>query len=200
MLKQNTTVLIAISFTLFVVSAFGQSREELIEEATIPLPSNLKEGASVVYLDSGGQRQNIREGNNGITCTTDGPEEGYVISCTHDSWGPLTNRVRELIFTGLNLLEAQSQINVELKEGTLLSPKIGALGNVFSGPDENDVSLVTTIFMGSATGKSTGLPTTPSAGAWLMCSGTPQAHIMVGMPPYNLRNIPRAALCGSPPE
>ena len=38
-----------------------------------------------------------------------------------------------------------------------------------------------------ATGQSTGLPEEPTADrAWLMCPGTPRAHIMIGPTPYGL--------------
>lgn len=201
-MKIKALILLQITLTMLClpVSLYAQSDETLIRDATLPLPLPMRAGATVIKRGADGEAEVIRQGNNGLICQADSPDRGYSVGCSHESWSPVLARLNELTASRMPQIDAQTRINQELQDGTLQAPVIGALANVISGPNANNAALLTTVFLGEATGESTGLPTTPSNGAWLMCSGTPQARLMVGLPPYNTRNMSLEALCGRPPR
>jgi hypothetical protein len=187
---------IVIAITSYTISLYAQSNEELISAATEPLPEYLKPGATVQTGPANGL-DTIRQGDNGLICRPDNPNApGYAVPCVHESLLPMNFRRRELMLQGMTRTEANAQINIELRNGTLSSPEIGALGNFIAGPSKAEAVLTMAFYMGDVTGAELGLPTQPSSGAWLMCSGTPQAHIMIGLPGPGDQNRSAEELCG----
>ena len=62
---------IALVFVPAVVAA--QTDPELIAEATLALPDQLKDGATAAVTDDDGNRRVLREGTNAFVCSPDGP-------------------------------------------------------------------------------------------------------------------------------
>ncbi|MCG8416121.1 MAG: hypothetical protein MI746_18035 [Pseudomonadales bacterium] len=191
-----TTLLIGslVALSSFQVSA--QSEEALIQAATQSLPEHLR--ADVTVLDrSTNPPTLLRQGTNGITCMTDEPAPGYDASCVDESWFPYGRRLGELRADGKSLLEANKIVNTELANGSLASPNPGALANTVSGPDANNLAVLTTIFLGEAASAMSGIVSEENDQAWIMCAGTPQAHLMIGPVRYQLRDVDLKHQCGT---
>ena len=58
---------------------------------------------------------------------------------------------------------------------------------VVAGPDQDNYEHISVVFLPDSTTDTTGLSLEYSEdGGWLLCQGTPFAHIMVGPEPYGL--------------
>lgn len=192
---QIGTNLTYILLALISFTSSAQSQEALIEAATQSLPEHLRADATVLDRSTNPPTL-IRQGNNGITCMTDEPEPGYDASCVDQSWFPYGRRLGELRAEGKSLQEANKIVNAELAAGSLALPNPGALANTVSGPDENNLEVLTTIFLGEAASAISGISTEENDQAWIMCAGTPQAHLMIGPVRYQLRDIELSHQCG----
>ena len=194
-LPDRVSVLTALFSLLFSHHMLGQSESEKITDATLPIPPHLQDGATVYDMMST-PPSIIRQGSNGIVCLSDSPDPGYEVTCLDESWLPYMRRFASLQAEGASMLETHKTINAELANGLLPSPDIGAIGNVVSGPSKENLNFLTSIFMGTSGTAETGLPVHENQGTWLMCAGTPQAHIMIGQRPNSVRNEKIADLCG----
>ena len=189
------SVVIGISFLISSIASYAQSDEELIRAATMSLPEQLRAGASVLDRSTNPPKL-VRRGTNGITCMTDDPAPGYDASCFDESWGPYGARMGELRAEGKSLLEANQVVNEELAAGTLALPNPGAIANTASGPDADNLEILTTIFLGEAASAASGIVTAESDQAWIMCAATPQAHLMIGPVRWQLRDVDIDHQCG----
>ncbi len=183
-----------VVLTSFLANA--QSEEALIQAATQSLPEHLRGGATVLDRNTSPPTL-LRQGTNGITCMTDEPAPGYDASCVDESWFPYGRRLGELRAEGKSLLEANKIVNAELASGSLALPNPGALANTVSGPDANNLEILTTIFLGEAASALSGIVTEENEQVWIMCAGTPQAHLMIGPVRYQLRNVDLKHQCGT---
>lgn len=174
---------------------YAQSDESLIRAATLSLPEHLRAEATVLDRSTNPPTL-IRQGSNGITCMTDEPTPGYDASCVDESWFPYGRRLGELRAEGKSLLEANKIVNAELADGSLALPIPGALANTVSGPDADNLEVLTTIFLGEAASVMSGIVTEENDQVWIMCSGTPQAHLMIGPVRYQLRDVDIKHQCG----
>ncbi len=182
-----TRVLLIAALSLGSAVASAQSDADLIAQATLPLPEQLRGGATVV-IDEDGQRRVLRQGTNPFTCHPDGDEPaGFYVSCTDERMRHSTamaeyGRLRQ---QGLPEDEILAAVSAGVESGKLTPIPSGAMFFALSGPDKANSDLLIVIRTPDATTESTGLPTEPSEDqAWLMFPGTHQAHIMIGSPPY----------------
>ncbi len=171
--------------------AAAQSDAALIAEATLPLPNQLKDGATVVVTDGDGNRRVVRQGTNALVCSPDGPAPGFSVNCSDESIrrsGDVPTALTQygtLRAQGLAEDEILARISAGVKDGSLAPIVAGAMHLIVSGPDKEHTELLVVIRLPDATAESTGLSTEPSEDhAWLMFAGTHQAHIMIGSPPY----------------
>jgi len=164
--------------------AGAQAVTDLMAEAVLALPDALQDGATIVTLDSNGERLAvIREGTNEYVCEADGPSPGFTVFCAHES----LEHFRQLVTKGLAAGGAEFGriVAAGLRPGDL---RAGAIEYILSGPDLKRAVLTQVIFLPDATPESTGLPAEPNGDtAWLMSAGTPMAHVMVGPIPWMLR-------------
>lgn len=177
----------ALLCALMLVPAvvFGQSDAELIEEAVLPLPIQLRDGAAVVTTDASGQARVVREGRTGFTCSPDGPEPGFQVSCINGSTGNVIGAYTDHLARGSSVPEAWDAVNAAIEAGELTVATPGTLIFIQSGPSRAESALLAVTLVPYATAEGTGLPIQPtSERAWLMCPGTPRAHIMLGRQPY----------------
>ena len=197
-MSRYTKIFLPLSlFTLFFQShTLAQSSTSLIEAATSPLPARLRDGATVLRRET---NEVLRAGDNGFICFTDGPGELYSIRCYDESLAPWQRRMSELRNSGVSQPEAMRMTSSEITAGLLEAPKPGALDYIITGPNETDISHLTIVFLGDQNLE--GLQSEPDSGhAWIMCSGTPLAHIMIGLQPYSARsrNLSVEYQCGLP--
>lgn len=182
-----TRTLLVAALLLAPALAVAQSDADLITEATLPLPEQLRGGATVV-VEADGQRRVLRQGTNPFVCRPDGTEPvGFYVSCSDERMGRSTamaeyGRLRQ---QGLPEDEILAAVSAGVESGKLTPIPSGAMFFALSGPDKDHAELLIVIRTPDATAESTGLPTEPSDDqAWLMFPGTHQAHIMIGSPPY----------------
>ena len=73
--------------TLLIVPASdgAQSDAELIAETTLPLPDQLRDGATVVITDGDGNGRVLRQGTNALICSPNGPAPGLQVGCSDES-------------------------------------------------------------------------------------------------------------------
>ena len=179
----------------FMHLASAQSEEELIAAATLSLPEHLRSNATVLDRSTNPPTV-VRQGSNGITCMSDAPASGYDASCVDQSWFPYGQRLGELRAEGLSLREANKIVNEELANGSLALPNPGALANTVSGPDADNLEVLTTIFLGESASAVSGIVTEENDQVWIMCAGTPQAHLMIGPVRFQLKDIDLKDQCG----
>ena len=92
--------------------------------------------------------------------------------------------VRPIVAQATSKAERRELIDAAIEKGVIKIPRPGSRNYIFSGADRQRAKPLLTIFLPAATAESTGLSTERSDGTWLMCPGSPGAHIMVGDIPY----------------
>ena len=164
--------------------AAAASDAQLIAEATSPLPKHLQSEARVVWVGADGSERVLQEGSNGFICFPDAPEAGFGVACVDEGVLKYLGQVPGLTLDRESTSKRLALIDAGIKNGSITPPVPGSRGYVLSGPDGENARLTLAIFLPGATAESTGLSTERSDGTWLMCPGTPDAHIMVGDIPY----------------
>jgi hypothetical protein len=169
----------------------GKTVEWMIASAVMAAPLTLRDSAEVRAWTADDRLVTLREGSNGIICLADRPGDGrFGAACYHDSLEPFMERGRQLRREGIQG-EARNRARWdEIEAGTLPMPAAAMVYNL--GFPTEDFDPATTdpatggrlhaIYMSGATPESTGLPSTPGDGPWLMFPGTPSAHVMIGLP------------------
>jgi hypothetical protein len=159
-----------------------------IASAISALPEQFKEGATVLgYQGDAKALVPLRQGEGTYICLADDPKEAerYHVACYHKDLEPFMLRGRQLRAEGV--VNVDSARFAEIKSGKLNMPNHpSALYSLTGKRDALDASTGTlpgavqlyVVYIPNATGESTGLPTKPGPGPWIMFPGTPKAHIM----------------------
>lgn len=174
--------------------AQSYSDADLINQALAASPDDMKEGARVLAYNDAGMYRVVRDGDNGLTCVADNPDqEGFEVVCFHSELETYMARGRELRAEGMTGGETVAKRGEEIAAGTLaftegpstLYIRYGdeAYYDAETGEVMNS-NLRYVIYTPHATQASTGLPLSPAApGApWLMMPGDWRAHIMITPP------------------
>ncbi len=162
-----------------------------IAAAVLPLPAELRDGATVLgYRDTTALIE-LRKGSNGMICLADDPAAAaFHVACYHQDMEPFMARGRALRDAGVKGEEVDSVRYREVAAGALPLPKGPSALWQMSGPPgswdpmSNTVSggrSLYVIYLPFATEATSGLPVIPQAAGqpWLMSAGTPKAHIML---------------------
>jgi hypothetical protein len=165
------------------------SAAQQIAAAVLPLPAELRGGATVMGYREPGKLVVLREGTNGMHCLA-----LYVIrpdfhvACYHKGLEPFMARGRELRTQGVTGGQVDSVRFAEIRSGKLRMPAQGSLYTVTAKKEGFDRatnkvtggSLLTVLYIPGATTESTGISSTPrEEGPWLMFPGTAKAHVMM---------------------
>jgi hypothetical protein len=163
--------------------------EQQIAVAVLPLPADMRAGASVLGYGADGKLVSLRKGAGGMTCLA--PNRGaprFHVACYHNSLEPFMARGRSLRSSGVMGDAVDSARFSEIERGKLAMPKTPASLYSLTGDWATlDLASLTTkgaralfvVYMPFATTQTTGLPERPArATPWLMNAGTPKAHIM----------------------
>lgn len=160
-----------------------------VAAAVLPLPADLRDGATVMGYREPGKLVVLRDGKNGMHCLA-----LYVIrpdfhvACYHASLEPFMARGRELRAQGITGAKVDSVRFAEIRSGKLRMPAQASLYTVTAAKDAfdpatnsvKDAGLLTVLYVPGATTASIGITDTPRAdGPWLMFPGTPKAHVMM---------------------
>ena len=164
------------------------SADEQVTQAVLPLPSDLRESASVLGYAADGKFIPLRSTSGAMICLANSPQgPRFHVACYHRSLEPFMARGRELRTQGVQGTQVDSVRFREAKEGKLKLPTEPAVLYSLTGDkDAYDPATKTAkgrplvvIYIPFATSESTGLSTVPAQGMpWVMNAGTPKAHIM----------------------
>lgn len=168
------------------VSSGEDSVQEKIDDALLPMPSALRDGAEVFSYDSGWNRTVLRAGTNSIRCVAPGSatfSPNFVAQCFHESWESPFLRISQLQAEGMALDEVFKVLLEEIGEGKVAGPDAGSvvyeiLTTVVGASVAAHPNMAVSTPGGTAA--STGFSTKPDAyRPWLMLAGTPMAHVMI---------------------
>ena len=163
--------------------------EQQITVAVLPLPPDLRAGASVLGYGTDGKLASLRKGTGEMTCLAPNPTvQRFHVACYHNALEPFMARGRALRTSGVNGDAVDSARFREVKAGKLAMPKHPASLYSLTGDWSTlDAAALTTngarrlfvIYIPFATAQTTGLSDKPARGTpWIMGAGTPKAHIM----------------------
>jgi len=160
-----------------------------IAAAVLPLPAEMREGATVMGYKERNKLVVLREGKNAMHCLAlyvTRPD--FHVACYHQRLEPFMARGRELRAQGVTGARVDSVRFAEIRSGKLKMPAQGTLYTVTTkkgnfDPATNKVkdgSLLVVLYIPGATPESTGITAQPREdGPWLMFPGTPKAHVMM---------------------
>ena len=160
-----------------------------IAQAVLPLPKDLRDGATVLGYAPDGKFTSLRAGSGSMVCLANNPSvDRWHVACYHKSLEPFMARGRELRTQGVQGPRVDTVRFREAKEGTLKLPTEPALLYSLTGPKDSydaatasapKASPLFVVYMPYATSETTGLSAQPQRGSpWVMFPGTPKAHIM----------------------
>jgi hypothetical protein len=174
----------------------AHTNAELIAEAVLPLPDDLKAGATVFRYDpETGDRIVMRQGNNQVECQPKN-EEGFT-RCGPVAEGPRRDLSSKLSAQGLEDDALQAALAEAEANGQIKPRTFGALN--YRLYDDNDrIQLLWVVSVPNATSAELGYPTggqrdNSLAGKgtpWMMLDGTPGAHLMIPINGTPLSNSP----------
>lgn len=170
----------------------GKSVDWLVASAVLAAPAEYREAAEVRAWTADDHLVTLRPGSNDMICLADRPgDDRFRAACYHASLEPFMEAGRRLRREGLEGMERQRARWAEIEAGKVAMPAAAMVYNFGLDTEDFDpaevdpsaVGRLQAMYMSGATAASTGLPTTPSTGPWLMFAGTPSAHIMISVPP-----------------
>lgn len=160
-----------------------------VAAAVLPLPAEMRAGATVMGYREAGKLEVLRAGTNGMHCLAlyvTRPD--FHVACYHEGLEPFMARGRELRAQGVTGAQIDSVRFREVREGKLRMPAMGSLYSVTARRENFDAAtnvvsspgLLVVVYVPNATPESTGISARPTqAGPWLMSPGTLKAHIMM---------------------
>ncbi len=164
--------------------------DQQIAAAVLPLPAELRAGATVMGFREAGKLVVLRQGTNGMNCLAlyvSRPD--FHVACYHKDLEPFMARGRELRAQGVTGAQVDSTRFREVREKKLAMPAMGTLYSITTKKENYDAAthkltgapgLLAVIYVPNATPASTGITAQPrSDGPWLMFPGTLKAHIMM---------------------
>ena len=169
-----------------VRAADPESVEATVAQAVLPLPEDLRAGATVLTYDPAtGARKVLRPGTNSIECQPRNPADGFT-RCYSSVLAPRRDLEAKLRAEKKTDKEIQEAVAAAIKAGTIKNPPFGTMSYRLSG-DEGRIKLLWVMSVPFATPESIGVSTVSQRDAalkgqglpWLMLAGTAGAHIMI---------------------
>ena len=184
---------IALSFIVMVAcnsqAQAPPSEEDQIAAAVSAAPQKMRADATVIGYDQSMKLTTLRDGSGDLVCVADDPQdEKFHVACYHKSLAPFMERGRSLRKQGKSRTAVDSIRRAEIENGTLSYPENPVALYNLSGPADafdaaadtiRTASRLRVLYVPYETAESTGLPTSPQGGPWLMEPGTPWAHVMI---------------------
>ena len=167
-------------------AATAQSADDQIAEAVLPLPEDLRAGATVVIYDAEtGERHVLRQGANTIECEPRNPDDGF-IRCYSNTRTPRREMEAKLKAQKKSNQEIHDAVYAAIKDGSLKVPPFGTMSYRLATKD-GPIKRLWVMSVPYATPESVGVSTTSQRDAalqghglpWLMLAGTPDAHVMI---------------------
>lgn len=185
-----------LAVPLFAGPLSGQSQDQAIAAAVLPLPAALRDGAGAVRINAAGEPEPLRGGTNGMICIADKPGDAqFDVRCYRESFIHVVYRTFQL---GANV--SSPRVAAEIAAGQLTlsnEPTAGfrCLGPASSyDPATNSMTAegdcCESVHFPFRTARDVGFPdmsevpehlrrTVP----YVMASGTYWSHVMIEHPP-----------------
>lgn len=163
-------------------SAVGQeaATSRQIQEALMPLPESLRDGATVVLDAVPGKRVVLRKRTNALICRANTSKLMFSVFCHTQELDVFYTRFAQLALEGKSNSEIRDILNAEVASGKLKSPPVGATVYEMSGDSSESSLPLMAIYLPYATCDSTGLSSDRDHyRPWLMWAGTAFAHVMI---------------------
>ena len=166
-----------------------------IEQALLPLPEDLRAGATVARYDAKtGKREVLRQGANAIECQPYDPDTQF-IRCYHASRAAELELRAQLASQGRTDEEIQAAVDAAIAAGTVPERPFGAIDYRLY-QDDDRIKYLWVLRLPNATSEELGMPTGSQrdnalAGhglPWMMREGTPAAHLMIPINGTELSN------------
>jgi hypothetical protein len=169
-----------------------------IRFAVLPLPEQLRAGATVMRMDSTHRPVVVRQGSNGMVCMRVVPgEAAWDARCYEATIARLIFRAGELVMSGLTLDSLGPRIRAEARAGTLTLPTQPVAAYRALGPERSylpatgaataEMETWQSLHVPFATAEAMGLPDESTIAAaergrvpYVVSSGTWWAHVMIG--------------------
>jgi len=164
-----------------------------LDSATLPLPPELRDSASIVSMDKAGIHT-LRKGTGKMVCIADAPgDDVFDARCYHRDFIPYFYRLQQLSAEGVPEEQMDARIEKELESGTLhmrMQPSAGyrmygpitALTNGGTGWTAK-MTRWQSIHIPRATAEDMGLVTdNKPLMPYVMASGSLWAHVMINSP------------------
>lgn len=163
------------------------SAEDQIAAAVKAAPEPMRTSATVLGYTDQRTLATLREGDGPLVCLADDPaEESFHAACYHEALEPFMKRGRELRRQGKSGAAVDSIRRAEIEDGTLSYPDrptalYNLSGDAYDAAADSvrSPSRLRVLYVPYETAETTGLPTKPQGGPWLMAPGEPWAHVMV---------------------
>ena len=165
-----------------------------IEQATLPLPEDLRPFAAVIDYDDEGNRKVLRPGRNAIECQVRNEQTGFT-RCYHRSLGAEADMQAKLMAEGKSMQEVMAATSEARESGELTPPPFGSIAYRLYEEDDR-LKLLWVVRVPNATSEELGLSTASQRDAslegrglpWMMREGTPAAHLMIPINGTELSN------------
>lgn len=162
----------------------AQTAEE-IQKAVLPLPEDLRAGATIYTYDEHGDRKILRQGTNMVECMPKDPADGFT-RCSNKVTADRRDFQAKLKAEKKSAKEIQEAVAQATKEGKLKPAPYGVMSYRYSDDDKR-IKLLWVMSVPGATPETTGVSTASQRDAalkgkgmpWMMLPGTPGAHIMI---------------------
>ncbi len=170
-----------------------------VASAVLPLPMGLRSGAGVLGSSHQGEREQLRESQNGMVCAADDPaDDQFDVRCYHEDFWVVIRRARFLRRRAPTPEAGIERLTQQLMDGTLPLPSAPTAGYRMLGPisafdsESNlagpEIRKWQSIHFPFKTAEEMGLPeeieenmpgTMQGVMPWVMASGSWWSHVMI---------------------
>jgi len=195
-MPRNLTWIVAVLVsTIAAAGANAQSTSEMIAQAVLPLPEDLRVDATVFTYDADtGERIVLRQGTNQVECRPRNPETGYT-RCFPVVDAARRDLAAKLAAEGRSEDEVDVEMSAAITAGTVAPRPFGSLSYRLYEEDDR-IQLLWMVAVPNAVSEYLGMPTgsqrdSSLAGRgtpWMMLEGTPGAHLMIPINGTELSN------------
>jgi hypothetical protein len=194
-MRRIPALVFAASFSLYTgATAIAQSVDELIAQAVLPLPEDLRAEATVYRYDpETGAREVLRQGTNQVECNPRN-EDGFTL-CFPVAMAARRDLSARLMAEGASDDERETALAAAEAAGEIEPTPFGSIiYRLYDGDDR--IRLLWVVMLPGATSEELGMATASQRDAslagqglpWMMQEGTSQAHLMIPINGTELSN------------
>ena len=168
--------------------------DDPVRQATLPLPEDLRDGATVVAYDANGARQVLRKGTNMIECQVRDENTGFT-RCYHKSLAAEADLRAKLSAQGKSMEEISAAVDAARADGSVPVAPMGSIAYRLY-EDDDRLKLLWVVRLPNAMHEELGMSTASQRDSslageglpWMMREGTPSAHLMIPINGTELSN------------